>query len=122
MSEDTWCSGIFLPKGSLILANVWVMNRDPKLSGPDAHEFNPTRYLDDVSGKLKPALPDTLDQGQLTYGFGCRVCPGRHVANSSLFIIVVTTLWAMKIEKARDVNGQDVIPNVDARVNDGLVV
>lgn len=31
------------------------------------------------------------------FGFGRRVCPGQHVANSSVFINVVLVLWAFRL-------------------------
>ncbi|KAG6359028.1 hypothetical protein INS49_012548 [Diaporthe citri] len=32
LSEDTWYEGYFLPKGAILVANVWAVNRDPTCS------------------------------------------------------------------------------------------
>lgn len=75
------------------------MNHDHEIYGADAHEFNPSRYLDN-EGKLKPALINTKEESHgkffffsfsfrsleatnsrimtlVSYGFGHRICPGR---------------------------------------------
>jgi hypothetical protein len=58
----------------------------------------------------------------VTYGFGRRVCVGKHVANNSLFIDLAVTLWACNIEPAKHTH-ENVIPiDVDGCVEGGLVV
>ncbi|KAJ8082133.1 hypothetical protein PM082_007980 [Marasmius tenuissimus] len=53
-----------------------------------------------------------------------RICPGRHVANSSLFINIASILWAANISREKDAEGNEIAPNVSdaATVNDGIVV
>lgn len=66
-----------------MIPNLWLLNQDPLVWGPDAMDFKPERHLDD-RGELKESGP--LDMGQeshFTYGFGRRVCVGKHVANVS---------------------------------------
>ncbi|KAI0027578.1 cytochrome P450 [Vararia minispora EC-137] len=94
--EDTWYEGMFIPKGSLCLPNIVACNMDPQLYGADAARFNPARFLDE-KGQLKPSLADTKDEGHVTYGFGRRICVGRHVANDTLFVAVATMLWAFEL-------------------------
>ncbi len=43
------------------MANVWHLNRDPEIYGPDAEHFNPARHLD-KNGKLAPGLADTKEE------------------------------------------------------------
>ncbi|KAJ7081461.1 cytochrome P450, partial [Mycena crocata] len=69
MHDDVY-EGYFIPKGTLILANVSAMNRDPKIF-PDFDEFRPERFLN-VSGKTGVVPPDTHNQGHVTFGFGRR--------------------------------------------------
>ena len=45
-----------------------------------------------------------------------------HFANQALFIGIATMLWALDIRKARNKAGEEVIPDPDAFVDDGLVV
>ncbi|THH03981.1 hypothetical protein EW146_g10300 [Bondarzewia mesenterica] len=119
--EDDWYEGMFIPKDTVCIANVWHLNHDPEIYGEDAAEFNPSRHLDN-DGMLAPGPADAKEEGHVTYGFGRRICIGRHVANNSLFINIAVMLWAMNIERVTDKNG-DVLPlDVDGCVEDGLVV
>ncbi|KAI0030471.1 cytochrome P450 [Vararia minispora EC-137] len=94
--EDEWYEGMFIPKGTICMANAAACNMDPQLYGADATDFNPDRYLDE-KGQLKPSPPDTKDEGHITYGFGRRICAGRHVANDALFAATSTILWAFNL-------------------------
>lgn len=120
-TEDDWYEGYFIPAGSVILPNVWQMNRDPEIYGADAAEFNPARHLDERGG-LAPAPVHTKEESHVSYGFGRRICIGRHVANNSLFINIAMMLWAMNIERAKDENGSLLPLDVDGCIEDGLVV
>ena len=44
---DDWYEGIFVPKGTICLQNVRVLNLDPYEFGRNAAEFDPTRYMDE---------------------------------------------------------------------------
>ncbi|KAA1476609.1 cytochrome P450 [Dentipellis sp. KUC8613] len=114
-SEDDWYDGMFIPKGTICLPNVWLMHKDPELYGPNPADFNPARYLDDA-GRLKPGLVAE----HLSYGFGRRVCVGQHVANNMLFINFAIMLWALKIERYRDADGELVPLDADAYVEEGI--
>ncbi|KAI9450881.1 cytochrome P450, partial [Lactarius psammicola] len=46
-SEDDWYEGMFIPKGTIILPNLHVINFDPTVFGSDSAQFNPARYLDE---------------------------------------------------------------------------
>lgn len=120
-AEDDWYDGMFIPKGTIIMANVWHLNRDPEIYGADAAHFNPARFLDE-NGEVAPCPPETKEEGHVTYGFGRRICPGKHVANNSLFIDIAMTLWACNIEPGKDEHGNVILIDVDGWVEDGLVV
>ncbi|TFY59670.1 hypothetical protein EVG20_g7697 [Dentipellis fragilis] len=114
-SEDDWYEGMFIPKGTICLPNVWLIHSDPELYGPDAASFNPARYLDDA-GRLKPGLVAE----HLSYGSGRRICVGQHVANNMLFINFAIILWALKIERNKDANGELIPLDADAYVEEGI--
>ncbi|PSR85636.1 hypothetical protein PHLCEN_2v5365 [Hermanssonia centrifuga] len=134
--QDDWYKGYFIPKGTIVVYNTWAMNRDPKYF-PDYDEFRPERYLDS-SGQLAEAISDTHSLGHFTYGTGrrylrptftyihvkgfARICMGKDVANQALFIDIATLLWAVNIEKARDKNGEHIIPSRTDCLDEGLVV
>ncbi|CAL1708931.1 unnamed protein product [Somion occarium] len=118
--EDDWYDGYFIPKGTICIANQWAMNSDPDVYGPDADEFNPRRHLDEHEHLTCP-FPDTHD-GHVSYGFGRRICVGRHVANNGLFINMASLLWATTIMPTTDAQGKPVIPDTHDFINNGLVL
>ena len=79
---------------------------------PQASEFNPERFLNS-DGTL---TDDTVDA---VWGFGRRICPGRHLAEASLWSSMACLLAVFKFSKARDENGR--IVDFDPRWRGGLV-
>ncbi|TFK74232.1 cytochrome P450 [Pluteus cervinus] len=61
-TEDDYYKGYFIPKGSIVMANVWTMTRDESVY-PDPENFLPERFLDE-HGNL------TENDRILVYGFG----------------------------------------------------
>jgi cytochrome P450 len=82
----------------ILTLNLRVINRDQELYGADAEWFNPSRFIDSSTGKLKPPIPSTHDESHLSYGFGRRICPGRALANQSLFVDAASLLWSFSFE------------------------
>ncbi|KAF7355868.1 Cytochrome P450 [Mycena venus] len=121
LMEDDYYDGHLIPKGSIVIANVWAMNRDPEVYGHNADSFEPTRHLDE-DGRLTVVIPETKEEGHNTFGFGRRSCVGRHLANDSLFIDCANILWALTVEPFRDHNGAPIIPSLDESINNGIVV
>jgi cytochrome P450 len=119
--EDDWYEGMFIPKGTICVPNVWHMNHDPEIFGKNAEHFEPGRYLD-ASGHIAPVISDLRKDGHFSYGFGNRICVGRHFADASLFINITTLLWAMKMERTKDASGRLVPLDVDSWIDVGLVV
>ncbi|KAJ3557243.1 hypothetical protein NM688_g1575 [Phlebia brevispora] len=113
--QDDWYEGYFIPKGTIVLFNVWAANRDPE-HFPDYAEFRPERYLDE-SGELADSIPGVHSQGHLSYGTGRR----HDFANQAMFINFATLLWAFNITKATDENGEPITPSLSDCVDDGLV-
>ncbi|KAI9459465.1 cytochrome P450 [Lactarius psammicola] len=118
---DVWYEGVFIPKGTMCIANLWQCHHDPAFYGDDATKFNPERFLD-AHGKILSGPAETRDEGHSTYGFGRRACVGKHLANDSLFITIATVLWAANIERVRDQNGKEVTPDIETFVDTGMVV
>ncbi|KAH9987348.1 cytochrome P450 [Russula vinacea] len=120
---DDWYEGMFIPKGTICIPNVWHMNRDPELFGKNAEHFDPARYLD-ANGCLHvaPGLSDIKEEGHFTYGFGRRICVGRHMADNSLFINMAIMLWANRIEGKKDASGRLIPLDLDGWLDIGLVM
>ncbi|KAJ6458244.1 cytochrome P450 [Mycena sanguinolenta] len=121
LMEDDYYDGYLIPKDSIVIANVWAMNRDPEVYGDNADLFEPTRHLDE-DGRLTIVIPETKEEGHNTFGFGRRSCVGRHLANDSLFIDCANILWALSIEPFYDHNGAPIIPSLDESIDNGLVL
>ncbi|KAF8485186.1 cytochrome P450 [Russula ochroleuca] len=120
-TEDDWYEGKFIPKGTICIANVWHMNRDPELFGKNTEHFDPGRYLD-ANGDIASGFSEFKEQGHFAYGFGRRNCIGRHMADNSLFINIAIMLWASKIEGKKDASGKLLPLDLDRWVDIGLVV
>ncbi|THU79343.1 cytochrome P450 [Dendrothele bispora CBS 962.96] len=114
---DDYYEGYFIPKNSIVIPNIWSINRDPEVYDDRIEDFYPERYLD-CDGNLK----DALDEGHFAFGFGHRSCVGRHVANNTLFVDIATILWAMKIEPAKDAYGKSIVPSIDDERADGIAL
>ena len=120
-TEDDWYNGMFIPKGTILLTNLWQCHHDSSSYGEDAASFKPERFLDNDGKILLPGPAETREEGHSTYGFGRRICMGRHVANDSLFMYMATTLWAANFERVRDQDGQETHLDV-AFVDTGMVL
>ncbi|KAH8977249.1 cytochrome P450 [Lactarius hatsudake] len=115
-SADDWYEGMFIPKGTLILPNMRVVNFDTAVFGADSARFNPARYLDE-KGQVKVVM-DGREEGHASFGYGRRVCPGRHVVEGTLGIDFATLLWAIRFERPEGTEGE---LDVNTPVHSGLV-
>ena len=119
-TEEDWYEGMYIPKGTTCIANVWHCNHDRAVFGEDADEFRPERHLNE-NGELSLGPVETNQAGQVTFGFGRRICVGREMAYDSLFMSTVRILWAAKLERVRDENGKQAPLDIETIVDAGLV-
>ena len=117
-TEDDWYEGMFIPKGTICMANIWQCNHDRSVFGDDADEFRPERHLND-KGELIPGPIETNKEGHVSFGFGRRICVGKHLANESLFIHTARILWVATLSRANDGSGNDIIPDTRTFVDEG---
>ncbi|KAI9061840.1 cytochrome P450 [Trametes sanguinea] len=80
-----------IPEGSLVMVNVWMLLNDPEVF-PDPETFRPERFLNGIE-----LNDDAPDPEQFVFGFGRRVCPGRHFAQDLLFIYFAFVLHVFDI-------------------------
>ncbi|KAK0501164.1 cytochrome P450 [Armillaria luteobubalina] len=92
VTEDIIESGYSIPKGSLVLANIWKMLHDPSVY-KEPFKFNPDRFI-----RTKTKEPE-LDPYKMVFGFGRRICPGRVLADASIFLSCATVLAVFNISK-----------------------
>ncbi len=71
---------------------------DPALY-PEPHAFKPERFLNQ-DGTLRddPVLMSA-------FGYGKRICPGRHFADGTLFIVIASVLSVFNIRRPDSENG-----------------
>lgn len=69
---------------------------------PKPYDFFPGRFLNE-DGTLKPD-----DTQHIAYGFGRRMCVGRHFADSSVWIAIASVLAVFTLSKAQDELGREV--------------
>ncbi|KAG0699195.1 cytochrome P450 [Suillus ampliporus] len=104
-SEDDIHDGYYIPKGSLVLSNVWFMLNDPQ-TYPNPSEFKPERFVTE-DGKEPETDPRTM-----CFGFGRRICPGQLLADASIWMSTAMSLAVFNISKAVE-NGIEITPEVD---------
>ncbi|TDL20071.1 cytochrome P450 [Rickenella mellea] len=88
-TENDVYNGYFIPKGSIVMANIWQMAHDPDVYH-DPFDFKPERFLGET--------PEP-DPHSFTFGFGRRICPGKELADTSLFLVICQTLAVFAIAK-----------------------
>ncbi|KIK64105.1 hypothetical protein GYMLUDRAFT_40354 [Collybiopsis luxurians FD-317 M1] len=102
VTEDNVFKGYFIPKGSLVLANLWQMNHDPEVYS-DPMSFKPERFMG--------PNPES-DPRDSCFGFGRRICPGRVLADASVFISCAMALAVFNISKYSE-DGKIIEPDTD---------
>ncbi|KAG6871539.1 hypothetical protein C0995_003461, partial [Termitomyces sp. Mi166 len=100
--EDGIISGYLIPKGSIILVNLWNMLHDPEVY-PEPSEFQPERHI------ATPGKPAQQNPRHVCFGYGRRICPGMYLADTSLFSLVASSLAVFDIKKNVE-NGVEITP------------
>jgi len=98
VTTDDQYRGMHIPKASIIYPNVWAMSRDEKEYGPDVDAFRPDRFLE----------ADVRDPASYVFGFGRRICPGRYMAENSVFIAICCILHIFSITRKTNEDGSEV--------------
>ncbi|KAI9449566.1 cytochrome P450 [Lactarius psammicola] len=93
-TEDGVYEGFFIPKGALVVGNTWALFCDPSVY-PEPDVFKPERFIN-TDGSLRddPLLSSA-------FGYGKRICPGRHFVDSTLFIYAASLLSVFRIENVQ---------------------
>ncbi|KAJ7061569.1 cytochrome P450 [Mycena amicta] len=111
VTQDDVYEGYFIPKGSIVVANIWAITHDPEMY-PKPFEFDPLRFFGDNQQH---------DPFDFVFGFGRRVCPGATLAEESVFLAITNMLALFNISKALDAEGNEVDPMEDLDWRTGLV-
>ncbi|KEY72664.1 hypothetical protein S7711_09162 [Stachybotrys chartarum IBT 7711] len=99
---DIEYKGYNIPEGTVLIPGIWWFLHDPQVY-KDPDDFDPMRYM---SPRNEP------DPSNYCFGFGRRICPGRYVADSNLFLGIAQILACFNISKAVDENGKPIEPQL----------
>jgi len=109
VSEDDVYGDYFIPKGSVVIANEWAMLHDENVYGAEPDKFIPERFL-------QPGIKEPT----AAFGHGRRFCPGRFMADNSIFIVVTHILAIFNVSLPQDDHGNDI--TVEVSVTPDLIV
>ncbi|RYR27292.1 hypothetical protein Ahy_B02g061630 [Arachis hypogaea] len=102
--------GYEIPAKTIVYINAWAIHRDPEI-WKDPEEFYPERFLEnhiDFRGQDFELIP---------FGSGRRICPGLHMAVTTLDLILANLLYSFNWELPLGVTKEDI----DTEVLPGLV-
>lgn len=99
MMVNVWCDIrpiLFRLKWLQLICRAILHNPDMY---PEPDSFKPERFINpDGSLREDPVLTSL-------FGFGKRLCPGRHLADATLFIVVASVLSVFDIKKGKGRDG-----------------
>ncbi|PGH01629.1 hypothetical protein AJ79_07877 [Helicocarpus griseus UAMH5409] len=110
--EDTY-NGYRIPKGATVIPLIWKMALDDNAFEKPL-EFIPDRWLGMKIGEGSDSHLSNF------FGYGRRICTGRHIARNSLYILVARLLWGFNIKHAVDAQGKKKEVD-DMALNSGFV-
>ncbi|GBE84081.1 hypothetical protein SCP_0600590 [Sparassis crispa] len=96
--------GMFILKGLLVIPNVTAINRDEKVYR-DPDRFYPDRFLPEPAGYGETHF-------NTAFGFGRRVWPGHHLAESTAWLAMTNILAAFEITNAVGADGEKIVPDI----------
>ncbi|RUS19007.1 cytochrome P450 [Endogone sp. FLAS-F59071] len=110
--HHTTCDNIFqgyhIPNNTGIVANVYAINLDP-MRYVDPDRFDPDRFVGLKASSAALANGPIEARDHVTFGWGRRLCPGMHLADTDGFLALAKILWCYRIEldkggKVPDIN------------------
>ncbi|KAF8007203.1 hypothetical protein BT93_K1258 [Corymbia citriodora subsp. variegata] len=91
-AEDCTIGGFDVPRGTMILVNVWAIQRDPKV-WDDPTSFKPERY---------EGLKEDHAYRLLPFGMGRRSCPGVGLANKVVGLTLAALIQCFEWERVSE--------------------
>ena len=85
--------GKFFPRGLGVIMNQCAVHFAPEIFGEDCEEFVPERWIRD--GPEKAAV---MERHILQFGYGSRVCIGKHITNIEMYKLLPTILRDFEFE------------------------
>ncbi|KAL0936767.1 cytochrome P450 oxidoreductase [Colletotrichum truncatum] len=84
--------GHFMPAGSVVGVNPWVVHRNTDVYGHDVHSFRPERWLKENNGDMHRFF--------FAFGSGARMCIGRNISWMEMSKLIPTLFMKFELELA----------------------
>ncbi len=98
--------GYKIPKGTLVLASPWAVNRDTMHWGPDASQFRPERWLETTGAGGPPKFNarggSSGKHSFLTFLHGPRNSVGKVFATTEILITVAALVWKLQMRMGEE--------------------
>ncbi|KAF8994706.1 cytochrome P450 [Cyathus striatus] len=101
ISDDVY-NGYHIPAGTILMSNIWAILHDEKVF-PDPEAFIPERFM--VNDEVAEA------RLEVAWGYGRRICVGRYMAFSTIWIALASIIAVYDISKPIDDDGNIVHPS-----------
>ncbi len=124
-TEDTWIETsdarrMFIPSGTHILLDVWHANRHPDHWGVDVSGYPADQFVPERWQYLADQQRNSKDMLHFGFGHGARVCPGRHLGQLEVALIVGAFVKLFQFEAVEERN--EVRAGVSTKPRDGTLV
>lgn len=118
--------GSFLPGGTIVGSNPYLLCRNKEIFGEDVEDFRPERWLraveDDETENAFQARLAAMNSVDLCFGGGRRVCIGKHLGLFQVYKVLVTLVMAYEIDMADPEKEWKVTNSWFVRQEEGLEV
>ncbi|RFU28966.1 hypothetical protein B7463_g7365, partial [Scytalidium lignicola] len=116
---DTTVDGLFVPAETMLALPIRAINHDPRHWGPDAADFDPSRWL-------KPGMSHsggaTSSYANMTFLHGPRSCIGTSFARSELLFLIAALVGRFHMELENPDKEVECVLQITILPKDGLRV
>lgn len=117
-TQDDIYEGYFIPKGSMFLPNIWfvlfILTHDQSSDTGRAFTHDPNVYKDPMVFNPERFLGPTPepDPHTIAFGFGRRICPGRILADRTVYLGIAKSLAVFNFGKSTEDQQPLFLPGV----------
>ncbi|KAJ6487800.1 cytochrome P450 [Mycena sanguinolenta] len=98
-TEEIRYKDYVVPKDTQVVLNMYSMYHDPDIF-EEPEVFNPDRFMKSAHG-TRPDM-DTDFRDNFSFGAGRRMCPGLHIARTTMQLTTMRLIWAFAFTSAVD--------------------
>lgn len=91
-------AGQFVPGGTVVGCNPWVMHRRKEVFGDDVDMWRPERWLiDPTTAVVDEPRVKRMNTAMFQFGGGSRTCLGKHIAYLEMYKLIPSFLRKFKV-------------------------